>query len=674
MPGFQSAMSKQSSCVAVWKTCSHRLSSTISAAAQPPTNPFPRISSFAHRFALASASGPKLPRFKRPSRRFVSLTVFAIGASAFALSFLYPDQIEWINKAGTRASRVVWTSLSIAADYKWALRSGVVAELQKADEVDGTDRLEELYSVVHRRSAEKMLRVFQQNGGVYIKLGQHLNALVYLLPFEYTDTFKVLQDQCPPTPMKSVREVILSETGSELEELFENFDETPIGVASLAQVHYATLKSNKQQPVAIKIQHPELQSDAPMDTALCAFIVRAIKPIFPEFELTWLAEEMAVALPQELDFRMEAANIETVRGNFRGDAVFFVPNVFWATKRILVEEFVHGVKVDNLDAMKVHAIDPLDISEVLSRIFSKMLFWDGFVHCDPHPGNIIIRPRTRSWYEFSIISKLLGLNPYNFEMVLLDHGLYRSIPSSLRLDFCHLWIALIRFDEGKVKHYAGRIFEVPTRTSSITESKKGLTASLKGIDPNIDPHRLFASMLTGRPWNVIAQEGSKEDTNAPSTTFLSDMNASSAGLASLRTQHEKTTVIQKVAKRKFLSAITKIMAVLPREVLLIIKTNDILRSVDRRLGVTGSAGGGKSDKKVGCGGGDTSDPEVDDQIIQDIVGKRMVRRFAWMVWYCSVAIRDERMQRAENLIQWGEAWMDSFGVLVRLLVMEVIAP
>ncbi|KAJ3383561.1 hypothetical protein HDU80_001214, partial [Chytriomyces hyalinus] len=455
-------------------------------------------------------------------------------------------------------------------------------------------------------------------------------------PFEYTDTFKVLQDQCPPTPMKSVREVILSETGSELEELFENFDETPIGVASLAQVHYATLKSNKQQPVAIKIQHPELQSDAPMDTALCAFIVRAIWPIFPEFELTWLAEEMAVALPQELDFRMEAANIETVRGNFRGDAVFFVPNVFWATKRILVEEFVHGVKVDNLEAMKVHAIDPLDISE----------------------------------YEFSIISKLLGLNPYNFEMVLLDHGLYRSIPSSLRLDFCHLWIALIRFDEAKVKHYAGRIFEVPTRTSSITESKKGLTASLKGIDPNIDPHRLFASMLTGRPWNVIAQEGSKQDTNAPSTAFLSDMNASSAGLASVRTQHEKTTVIQKVAKRKFLSAITKVMAVLPREVLLIIKTNDILRSVDRRLGVTGSAGGGKSGKKVG----DTSNPDVDDQIIQDIVGKRMVRRFAWMVWYCSVAIRDERMQRAENVIQWGEAWMDSFGVLVRLLVMEVIAP
>ncbi|KAI8619439.1 ABC1 family-domain-containing protein [Chytriomyces sp. MP71] len=468
--------------------------------------------------------------------------------------------------------------------------------------------------MVHRRSAERMLDVFQRNGGVYIKLGQHMNALVYLLPFEYTDTFEVLQDQCPPTAMKDIRKLIKDETGLELDDLFENFEEKPIGVASLAQVHRATLKSN-QRPVAIKLQHPQLQAHAPIDTALCTSVIRIIKSVFPDFELSWLADEMAVTLPQELDFGMEAANLATVRGNFRGDPVFFVPGVFWSTKRILVEEFVYGVKVDDLEGLRMHDIEPLDVSEVLSRVFSKMLFWDGFVHCDPHPGNIIIRPRQRNWYEVPFLRKCLGLNPYNFDLILLDHGLYRSIPSSLRLDFCHLWTSLIRFDESKMKHYAARIFEMPSDTSS--------------------PVDKLASDITG-------------DT--------------STGLASLRSLDEKTTVINKLNKRKFLSAITNIMAVLPREVLLIIKTNDILRSVDRRLGVTG---GPALKNEVG-------NATEGDEERMEVVGKRMVRRFAWMVYYCSVAIRNERMRGAHTLREITEAWLDSWGILARILIMEMV--
>ncbi|KAI9334168.1 ABC1 family-domain-containing protein [Obelidium mucronatum] len=549
-------------------------------------------------------------------------------------------------------------------------------QLKQQDDLDNGERVDELWSLVHRRSAQRMLKVFEENGGVYIKLGQHLNALVYLLPFEYTDTFKVLQDQCPPTPMKDVKQLIKDETGRDLEDLFTNFQEEPIGVASLAQVHKATLKSTNA-PIAIKIQHPHLQAHAPIDTALCMYVVRAIKRVFPEFELSWLADEMAVSLPQELDFTMEANHLTTVRTNFRGDTVFFVPNVYWSTRRILVEEFVEGVKVDNLPGLHHINVDPFRrFRSPFTRVFENaVLGW--------------VKP----WYQIPVLDKwVLGMNPYNFELVLLDHGLYRSLSSKLRLDFCHLWTSLIRFDEAAIKKYTRRIFQNPSLThpggsggdsgddgAGGGESGDSLLTRLESIDPSIDPHRLFASMLTGRPWHVISRAqkdadeiGEKLTDQTVSTISVDITGGSSGGLISLRSNNEKTTIKNKFSKRKFLSALTKIMAVLPREVLLIIKTNDILRSVDRQLGV---AGGTFLNSGSSSSTGDSEAEEEGDCLShdrQEVVGNRMVRRFGWMVYYCSVAIRNERMREAHSLRAIADAWIDCLGILIRLVALETL--
>ncbi|KAI9339005.1 ABC1 family-domain-containing protein [Obelidium mucronatum] len=668
----------------------HILHQKLSSHACFTTATAPSNASFSQR--LKRPSMPRFPKMKKPTRRTISISALVFASSAFVLGSVYHEELEWGLTAATRAGRILNASVLIGADYKWSLRRSVVNQLKQQDDLDNGERVDELWSLVHRRSAQRMLKVFEENGGVYIKLGQHLNALVYLLPFEYTDTFKVLQDQCPPTPMKDVKQLIKDETGRDLEDLFTNFQEDPIGVASLAQVHKATLKSTNA-PIAIKIQHPHLQAHAPIDTALCMYVVRAIKRVFPEFELFWLADEMAVSLPQELDFTMEANNLTTVRTNFRGDTVFFVPNVYWSTRRILVEEFVEGVKVDNLPGLHHINVDPLDVSEVLSRVFSKMLFWDGFVHCDPHPGNILIRPRVKPWYQIPVLDKwVLGMNPYNFELVLLDHGLYRSLSSKLRLDFCHLWTSLIRFDEAAIKKYTRRIFQTPSLThpggsggdssddgAGGAESGDSLMTRLESIDPSIDPHRLFASMLTGRPWHVISRAqkdadeiGEKLTDQAVSTISVDITGGSSGGLISLRSNDEKTTIKNKFSKRKFLSALTKIMAVLPREVLLIIKTNDILRSVDRQLGV---AGGTFLNSGSNSSTGDSEGEEEGDCLShdrQEVVGNRMVRRFGWMVYYCSVAIRNERMREAQSLRAIADAWIDSLGILIRLVALETL--
>lgn len=129
----------------------------------------------------------------------------------------------------------------------------------------------------------------------------------YLLPLEWTSTFIPLQDKCPVSSIESVNELFRKDTGQSIGELFDSFEPTPTGAASLAQVHIATLKENGQK-VAVKVQHPALDEWVPLDLALTRFTFSMLKRFFPDYDLEWLSKEMDFSLPQELDFRMEAQN------------------------------------------------------------------------------------------------------------------------------------------------------------------------------------------------------------------------------------------------------------------------------------------------------------------------------------------------------------------------------
>lgn len=166
---------------------------------------------------------------------------------------------------------------------------------------------EALVKACHKRCAERTLRVLEQNGSIFIKLGQHLSSMGYLLPLEWTTTFIPLQDKCPVSSFESIAEMFVKDTGQTIDELFASFEPTPTGAASLAQVHIATLKETGQK-VAVKVQHPALAEWVPLDLALTRFTFSMLKRFFPEYDLEWLSREMDFSLPQELDFRMEAQN------------------------------------------------------------------------------------------------------------------------------------------------------------------------------------------------------------------------------------------------------------------------------------------------------------------------------------------------------------------------------
>ncbi len=221
----------------------------------------------------------------------------------------------------------------------------------------------------HLRSAERMLEALKKNSGIYVKLGQHV-AAVQVLPREWTSTMRPLQDQCYPTPIEDIDKMLIQDMGLGLNDLFENFDPIPIGVASLAQVHRA-IDKRTGRPVAVKVQHSDLKEFASVDMATVNFAIGLVKYVFPDFEFSWLGEEMNEMLPLEMDFRHEAYNSEKCRTQFRplkGKTSLYLPEVLWSDKRCLVMEYIKGSRVDDLVYLKDHGIDRNQVSQELSRL------------------------------------------------------------------------------------------------------------------------------------------------------------------------------------------------------------------------------------------------------------------------------------------------------------------
>ncbi|ORE17319.1 ubiquinone biosynthesis protein [Rhizopus microsporus] len=422
------------------------------------------------------------------------------------------DRPKLIWTAAQRIGLAARIGLQVATDYK----------LVQSRSYSSEQECIEAKSQCHLRSAQRVLRGLQKLGGIYVKLGQHVSTMNYILPTEWTSTLAVLQDRCDPSTPEDLRAMFWHDCGQSLDDVFDEFNWQPIGVASLAQVHKARLGS---QWVAVKFQHARLDEFYRIDLQTVSFIIHTIKRIFPDFGFEWIMEEMEQSLPQELDFEHEAANALQVKKNFEHcSTALVIPNIIWAKRRILCMEFIDGARVDDLEYLEKHHIDSSAVSTEITNIFSKMMFIDGFVHCDPHPGNIFIRPAKRT-----------RTHPYNFDVVLLDHGLYRTLTDQLRTDYAHLWTSLIRGEEEGIRKYSLRV----------------------GCRP--ESHRLFASLLTGREWSTIQ----------------------SASLSSDRT----ITEISRVSGRAkyFLNRIYDILETLPRIVVLLLKTSDLLRSLDENL-------------------------------------------------------------------------------------------
>ncbi|KAG9234808.1 putative ABC1 family protein C15C4.02, partial [Amylocarpus encephaloides] len=397
--------------------------------------------------------------------------------------------------------------------------------LNQNEKIENEDEKNRTLKACHQRCADRTLKVLEKNGSIFIKLGQHLSAMNYLLPLEWTTTFIPLQDKCPVSSYESIEAMFERDTGEQLLDYFSEFAPEPVGSASLAQVHLATVKETGQK-VAVKVQHPTLAEWSDLDLSLTAFTFRTLKKFFPEYDLEWLSSEMEYSLPQELDFAREGQNALRTKKYFSHipEIPLVIPGVLWAKKRILVMENVSGHRPDDLAFLDANGIDRDEVSAALARIFNEMIFGNNApLHCDPHGGNIAIRKNDQR-------------RGSNFDVILYDHGLYRDIPPNLRRSYAKLWLAVIDANEPRMRKYAKEV---------------------AGISDGQFP--LFASAITGRDYTVVK-----------------------SSISAARSAEEKKNINDALGEG-MLQQLVQMLGQVPRIILLILKTNDLTRSLDENL-------------------------------------------------------------------------------------------
>lgn len=400
-------------------------------------------------------------------------------------------------------------------------------------EFDTPQERSKALSETHLAAAKITLKALETNGGIYIKLGQHITALTYLLPLEWTDTMIPLQDKCPRSSIEDIDAMFRHDYGVSLNDYFSSFDPVPVGVASLAQVHIATLRGTGEK-VAVKLQHPSLSEFVPLDIYLTQTVFELMRKVFPEYPLTWLGEELQSSIYVELDFTNEARNAESTAKyfqKFKHLTALRVPEVKSAKPRILIMEYIAGSRLDDLKYMKDNKINTSQVSSCLSHIFNNMIFTpDVGLHCDPHGGNLAIRA----------IDPSESHNGHNFEIILYDHGLYRNIPLQMKRDYSHFWLSVLDNNIPEMKKYAEKV------------------AGVKGEQK----FKIFASAITGRDPNTAMNYDIKKKRSEKEVEYMQSQLQGDSGV---------------------LEDLMTLLSSMPRMVLLILKTNDLTRNLDEQL-------------------------------------------------------------------------------------------
>ena len=251
--------------------------------------------------------------------------------------------------------------------------------------------------------------VFEELGPTFVKLGQLLSTRADLLPKDVTDELTKLQDDVAPFPADEAIEVVEEELGRPVDVLFAAFERVPLAAASISQVHRAVLHTGEK--VAVKIRRPGIERQIETDVQILLGLAELAKErLRPDlFDPVAVVEEFARTIRREMDFRIEARHLLRFRDNFASSATVHIPEVHWryTTERLLVTEFIEGVKVTDKAGLKSMEIDPAEVARKGAEAFLKQVMLDGMFHGDPHPGNVLVMPDGRlAFLDFGVVGQL----------------------------------------------------------------------------------------------------------------------------------------------------------------------------------------------------------------------------------------------------------------------------
>ncbi len=284
---------------------------------------------------------------------------------------------------------------------------------------------------VERLTRPQRLRMaFEELGPTYIKLGQILSTRPDLIPMDFIQELSKLQDDVPPFPFKQVCKVIESEFGRPPEELFDSLEEKPQASASIGQVHRAVLKDGES--VAVKFQRPGIHKIIEVDLEIMLHLATLAEHHIEELVLhrpVKIVDEFARTLEKEIDYKIEATNMERCARQFLDDPYVYIPKVYRevTSSRVLTAEFVEGIKISDIDGLESAGLDRKVITARGADLVLEQVFEHGFFHADPHPGNIFALP--------------------NNVICLIDFGMVGVVDRQTRDDFVDLLDSIVQQNE-----------------------------------------------------------------------------------------------------------------------------------------------------------------------------------------------------------------------------------
>ncbi|MFC4077053.1 ABC1 kinase family protein [Salinithrix halophila] len=363
-------------------------------------------------------------------------------------------------------------------------------------------------------------KALEELGPTFVKLGQVASTRSDLLPEGVIKELEKLHDHVKPLPFADVKGVLERELG-EVSRHFANIEEKPLAAASIGQVHKAVLHHG--DTVAVKIQRPGISSVIEKDINILKDLA-----VMAEHRLEWaerhqvssVVDELARSVREELDYSTEARHTDKIRNQFKDDPHIHIPHIYWdlTTHKVLTLEFIHGVKLNQLEILEEMGFDRKILAERLVESLFRQILIEGFFHGDPHPGNVFAQPGNRIAYiDFGMVGRLTPRMQDHFAsmvIAMMQRNTDAMVRAILRMglvpedvDRQQLWLDM---DELKDKYYdisisdinlgeaVNDLFDVayrhrvriPTDLTLLGKTMVTLESLVKKLDPEINVTRI----------------------------------------------------------------------------------------------------------------------------------------------------------------------------------------
>ncbi|QCI28557.1 ABC1 kinase family protein [Caminibacter pacificus] len=255
--------------------------------------------------------------------------------------------------------------------------------------------------------SERIRKAIEELGPTFIKLAQLLSLRPDLVPLDLAKEFEKLQDSVTPLPFEEMKRVLEDEFEKPYTEIFEE-DFELLASASIGQVYKARLKTG--EIVAVKILKPDIEEKIYADIAILQRLAKLLRDRFLIYgvDLEKIVEEFAKSIKKELDFNIEALNLKRFANNFRNNSDIKVPKLYekYSSKRVLTMEFIEGIKISDIDALKKAGYDLKEITKKGFDLICEQIFIHRFFHADPHPGNLMVSNGKIVFLDFGIMGRL----------------------------------------------------------------------------------------------------------------------------------------------------------------------------------------------------------------------------------------------------------------------------